>query len=87
MDLSYLANLSELEFEAERCRLIMAEIENAPTPELRKKGLLLQMEIDTRRDTMPRDQFIGSLLSQASENLENLSDQFVALKHTIFPKQ
>jgi hypothetical protein len=87
MDLTYLANMTELEFEAERCRLIKEALDTAPTPELRKQGMLLQMQIDQRRETMPREQFIGSLFHDMNENLENISDQFVAIQHTIFPKQ
>lgn len=87
MDLSYLANLSEFEYEAERCRLIEAELDKASTPELRRKGLALQLRLDQRREQMSSEQFMASLVRDMSENIENISDQFVALQHTIFPKQ
>lgn len=77
---SYLAGLSDLEFEAERCRLIGQEINNAP-PELRSKLLVAQMELDQLRNKTTPEQFMTMALRQATENMENISDSFVAIGH------
>jgi len=75
MDLSYLANLSETQFEAERYRLIKAEIEKAPTPVLKKKALALQFELDALRETLSTEDFLQSIAHRIRDNLENIEDQ------------
>lgn len=86
MDLSYLANLSEQEFERERCRLLGEALDSASNRDQRIAGLELQLKLDVRRETMPREQYIASLFTDIGENLENLSDQFVAINNTLTPK-
>jgi len=81
-DLSYLAKLSDEDFERERCKLIGTFLDSAP-PELRKKLLTTQMKIDEVRDTKSRDELIQYLCREMSESLENLSDQFVAIRNTL----
>lgn len=80
MDLSYLAELSDLEVEAERCRLIGREMDAAP-PEMRSKLLVAQMGLDQLRSKTTPEQFMTMALHQALENLENISDSFVAIGH------
>lgn len=82
---NHLAQLSDIEFERERCRLI-DEFLNSLPKEKRVEALKFQLRLDVRRETLPRDQFIASLFHDINENLENLSDQFVALGNLVFPK-
>jgi hypothetical protein len=77
-DLGYLQHLDEASFEAERNRLIAAEILKAP-PERRKKLVILQMELDKFRDAHTPEEFMRELVSRIGEQVENFEDcaQFV----------
>lgn len=84
-DLSYLADLSETEFEIERCRLINEELNKVPK-HLRTKLLEYQFVLDVRREKLSPTEFLTSLVSDMSENVENLSDQFVSIQNTLIKK-
>lgn len=83
-DLAYLDTLTDDAFEAERCKIIANEILKAP-PEMRKKLVRLQMELDQLRDKVTPEQFMVTCLTRANEHLENLSDQLLAVKGIIAP--
>lgn len=80
-DLGYLQHLDAASFEAERNRLIAAEILKVP-PERRKKLVLLQMELDKFRDTHTSEEFLMHINSVLRENLENLEDKLQFMKNT-----
>lgn len=82
MDLSYLANLSSLEFELERCRIIGDFLDSVPD-DLRGKILTTQIKIDEIRDAVSKDDFLQYLCGEMSESLENLVDQFVAIRNAL----
>ena len=69
------------EFEAERCRLIKAEIEKVP-PEHRSKALLLQMELDRLREELSPEKFMEAIVFKLREQVENLEDIAQYLKNT-----
>ena len=81
-DLTKLLSLdpTSIEWEAERCRLIKAEIDSAPE-HLRKKLQLLQMELDQVRDRSTPEEFMQYLLHVAQENRENQEDYELFIKH------
>lgn len=79
MDLAYLSTLDETAFEAERCRLIAAEILKVD-PERRKKLVLFQMQLDQVRDKVSSEEFMMHCMAGITENLENLSDQMGMLQ-------
>lgn len=81
-DLSYLAGLSELEFEAERCRIIKQYLDNLP-PDRRKKAQALQMQLDVERSTSTPEVFLASLVGRIRENVENMEDQALAMQHAL----
>lgn len=83
-DLSYMSALGETEFEAERCRLIRAEIMKAPE-ERRKQLLNLQMQLDLVRDKVSSEEFMLHCASMITENLENMVDQAARLKSLVQP--
>lgn len=79
---AYLDTLDADSFERERNKIIAAEILKAP-PEHRIGLLAMQYQLDMRRDRMTREEFMSSLFVDITENLENLTDQFVALGHQL----
>ena len=81
-DLGYLELLDEVSYEAERCRLIANELLKAP-PAVRRKLVLLQMELDQLRDTLTQEQFMHELAKRATENAENLLDLMQFVKNSI----
>ena len=82
MDLSYLADLPDNEFEQERSRIIKSQIDRAP--ERMRTGLFqLQSELDMRRQSMSSEDFMKSLCNDMHENIENLSDQFCLIRNTL----
>lgn len=82
MDLSYLADLPDNEFEQERSRIIKSQIDRAP--EYMRTGLFqLQSELDVRRQSMSSEDFMKSLCNDMQENIENLSDQFCLIRNTL----
>lgn len=82
MDLTYLAALSQQEFEIERCRLIGEFLDSAPA-EHRVKLLETQLKIDAIRDTVSHEELMVHLCREMSEAVENLSDQFVLIRNTL----
>lgn len=84
-DLGYLQYLDEAAFEAERNRLLKAEVMKAP-PERRKKLILLQMELNQFRDTHTSEEFIRELVFRIGEQIENLEDVSQYLKNTTTKK-
>lgn len=71
-----------VEWEAERARIIHEFIKSLP-PERQKKALLTQLEIEVKQLELGPTEFDHWLWSQITENLENLSDQLVAVKHLV----
>lgn len=82
MDLSYLADLPDNEFEQERSRIIKSQIDRAPE-RLRARLFQLQSELDVRRQSMSSEDFMKSLCNDMQENIENLSDQFCLIRNTL----
>jgi hypothetical protein len=80
-DLSYLQYLDAESFEAERSRLIGAELLKV-APERRKKLLLLQLELDQFRSTHTSEEFMRELVLRLNEQVENLEDIAQYLKNT-----
>lgn len=80
-DLGYLQYLDEASFEAERNRLIAAEILKVP-PERRKKLEDLQLELNRFRDTHTSEEFMRELISRMNEQYLNLEDTAQFLKNT-----
>lgn len=85
MDLTYLASLTPLQFETERCRLINEELSKLD-PERRKAALVMQMRIDQERVGRTPQEHLTALGAEMQENLLNLSDQFTALRNTLVPR-
>lgn len=77
-----LFGLTGIEFERERDRIIREHLNSLPE-EQRKKAFLLQIELDLKRETMSPAEFDSYLQMLITENLENLADQMIALKHHI----
>jgi hypothetical protein len=67
-------------FEAERRRLISAEIMKA-APERREALLLMQAGLDEVRDQVSSADFLQICFERIRENLENVLDQYVAIGH------
>jgi hypothetical protein len=80
-----LAKLNEFDFEAERCRIINSYLDGL-TPDQRKLALSQQLELELLRDKSTPEEFLSSLLASLRENIENLDDQVLALKHLYEPK-
>lgn len=80
-----LAKLNEFDFEAERCRIINSYLDGL-TLDQRKLALLQQFKLERLRDKSTPEEFLSSLLVSLRENIENLDDQVLALKHLIEPK-
>jgi len=69
------------EFEAERQRLIKAEIEKVPL-ERRGKLFLFQEKLDQYRAQHGATKFLEHIVEQLRENVENLEDTLQYLKNT-----
>lgn len=82
MDLSYLADLPDNEFEQERSQIIKSQINRAPE-HMRARLFQLQAELDIRRQSMSSEDFMKSLCNDMHENIENLSDQFCLIRNTL----
>lgn len=82
MDLSYLADLPDNEFEQERSQIIKSHINRAPE-HMRARLFQLQSELDVRRQSMSSEDFMKSLCNDMQENIENLSDQFCLIRNTL----
>jgi hypothetical protein len=81
-DVSSLYGLTGMEFEMERNRILSEYILSLPE-EKRKVAYAKQLEIESVRISADDEEFNKWLMSQISENLGNISDQFVAMKHLI----
>ena len=86
MDSADIDNLVKLSdnpeaFEIQRMLLIRREIAALPADQ-RMKAMAFQMGLDRERDADPTG-FAPSLWARIGENMENLGDQFVSLKHLI----
>lgn len=73
-----------LAFESERNRIISEYLKSLPK-ERRAAAYAMQVEIDLARETMSSDELLVWMCRQAAERLENLSDQFQAIKHQLIP--
>lgn len=82
MDYSYLADLSHQDFERERCRLIGEALDAVPK-ERRVELHLYQFKLDAMRDKLSQEEFMIALAGEMIENMENLVDQFAAIKNTL----
>lgn len=85
MNLSYLALLSKMEFEAERNRLISQYILSLPE-ERRKKAYLHQLNVDEKRINLSPEEFMKWIQLELNENLLNLEDAMSSLQHILTPK-
>lgn len=85
MEFDYLDLLDETSFEAERCKLIKAEIEKSP-PEHRKKLLVLQYRLDLIRVKSSPIEFMQRCMGLITEDLENMSDEFSMIAHLLGAK-
>jgi hypothetical protein len=82
MDLSHLAGLSEMEFEAERNRIIREYIFSLPEGR-RKAAYLYQLRVDKERIERSPEDFTRWLGAEMVENLLNLEDALSALKQAV----
>lgn len=83
LDLTRLQSLDpeSIEFEAERCRLIEAEIQKVPA-EKRNRLKAFQMGLDLYREQHGAEMFLKHIADQLRENVENLEDVLQYLKNT-----
>ena len=80
-ELSKLAKTDPEMFELRRNQLIQTEISKAP--EHLQEGLLrMQKQLDQTRASTDSFSFIKYCMTQVSENLENLEDQWRCIKVT-----
>lgn len=81
-DVSSLYGLTGDAFELERMRIIDGYLQTL-SAERRKEALSLQLTLDLARLKMSESEFELHLAKLIAENLENLSDQLVALRNVI----
>jgi hypothetical protein len=77
-NLAKLASSNLLAFEAERSRIIGAALREIPEKN-QAVCRALQAELDRTRSNMSSEKFLKHLAGRLQENLENMSDAWVAL--------
>ena len=83
-----LSGLSELEFEAERCRIINSHLHSLPE-DVSRRMRLFQMNLDVDRMHLQKIHgdmqggiiFMRDCFRKISENLANLSDAYGSIGH------
>ena len=83
-----LSGLSELEFEAERCRIINRHLQSLPE-DMSRKMRLFQMSLDVDRIRLQKIHgnmqggiiFMRDCFEKIGENLTNLSDAYGSIGH------
>jgi hypothetical protein len=71
-------------FERERNRIISEYLKSLP-PERRMAAYATQIQVDLARETMSSDELLVWMCREAAEKLENLSDQFQAVRNRLVP--
>jgi hypothetical protein len=82
VDFDKLITLNPKEFEEERQRIISKYLDSLPS-EVRTKCLALQYQLDIKRDELNILENLEYSFSCISENLENMLDQFSAIKNLV----
>jgi hypothetical protein len=72
-DLSYLANLSQEDYEAERLRILSEAIMHIPE-EYRGQCIKLQEKLSDYRDTHSPEEYMCYIAALMSDGIENLDD-------------